>query len=351
MVRVDGREVGRTPWSNPGGLALGEYAVELAREDYDVYDTRIEVTERGLSSWSYPLARSTGSVIWEVEPVSTCYVLAAQKDDSMHQGVVGEGELELPTGKYDLTLSRDGWPDQTQSIDISANISETVRADFREATIVVASEPACAAVLVAGQEVGRTPYRLEDQVPGTKTYALRLEGYIEGAVEGPALPGRQLNLSASLEIAHFEIQDLGIEMRYIEPGAFMMGSLGNEEGRGDDELQYEVTLTQPFWLGATEVTQGQWQALMKNNSSLFKNMGQTAPVEMVSWEDAMQCCQKLTKRERAAGRLPLYVADGGAVGICVSCGHDGGVCWQSGCNELECIQQQYDYSSRRAETS
>ena len=63
-----------------------------------------------------------------------------------------------------------------------------------------------------------------------------------------------------------------------------------------------MTLTKGYWLGKTEVTQGQWEALMGSNPSNFK--GADGPVEQVSWEDAMQFCRKLTERERAAGRLP-----------------------------------------------
>jgi formylglycine-generating enzyme required for sulfatase activity len=63
-----------------------------------------------------------------------------------------------------------------------------------------------------------------------------------------------------------------------------------------------VILTRPFWLGRTEVTQAQWQAIMGGNPSNFK--GEDLPVDNVSWDDAMEFCRKLTERERAAGHLP-----------------------------------------------
>jgi formylglycine-generating enzyme required for sulfatase activity len=54
----------------------------------------------------------------------------------------------------------------------------------------------------------------------------------------------------------------------------------------------------------TEVTQGQWKALMGGNPSYFKNAGRDAPVEQVSWDDALEFCHRLTERERLAGGLP-----------------------------------------------
>lgn len=65
-----------------------------------------------------------------------------------------------------------------------------------------------------------------------------------------------------------------------------------------------VAISQGFWLGRHEVTQGQWTTLMGRNPSAFKELGADAPVEMVSWKDAMEFGRKLTERERAAGRLP-----------------------------------------------
>ena len=78
--------------------------------------------------------------------------------------------------------------------------------------------------------------------------------------------------------------------------------MGSSDGGSDEKPVTQVTLTKPYWLGATEVTQGQWEAIMGNNPSNFK--GGNLPVEGVSYEDAMEFCQKLTERERAADRLP-----------------------------------------------
>jgi len=95
------------------------------------------------------------------------------------------------------------------------------------------------------------------------------------------------------------VPDLNLEMVCIGPGTFTMGS---DNGADDQKPQTRVTLTHGFWLGKTEVTQGQWVALMGINPSSFK--GTDLPVEQVSWSDAIEFCRKLTNRERTARRLP-----------------------------------------------
>ena len=59
-----------------------------------------------------------------------------------------------------------------------------------------------------------------------------------------------------------------------------------------------------FALGQTEVTQGQWQALMGSNPSHFKQCGADCPVEYVSWNDAQQFIVKLNAGTGKAYRLP-----------------------------------------------
>jgi uncharacterized repeat protein (TIGR02543 family) len=70
----------------------------------------------------------------------------------------------------------------------------------------------------------------------------------------------------------------------ILPGSFVMGSPQNEVGRDVDEAQVSVTLSRAFWLGETEVTQGQWKALSGGfNPSANAACGDNCPVDRVSW--------------------------------------------------------------------
>ncbi|TVQ01853.1 MAG: hypothetical protein EA381_04485, partial [Planctomycetaceae bacterium] len=101
--------------------------------------------------------------------------------------------------------------------------------------------------------------------------------------------------------------DSQVKFCWCPPGSFRMGSPPNEPGRYDDETQVDVRLSRGFWLGQTEVTQGFWQAVMGTRPwSGESNVreGINYPATYVSWEDAVAFCDRLTSRERAAGRLP-----------------------------------------------
>jgi formylglycine-generating enzyme required for sulfatase activity len=100
-----------------------------------------------------------------------------------------------------------------------------------------------------------------------------------------------------------------MEMIFCPPGTFAMGSPTSESGRGGDETQHQVTLTNGFYLGKYEVTQAQYQTVMNGNSeglnadpSQFK--GSNRPVEKASWEDAQIFLSRLNSIEQSAGRLP-----------------------------------------------
>lgn len=85
-----------------------------------------------------------------------------------------------------------------------------------------------------------------------------------------------------------------LDMIWIEPGSFMMGSPEDELGRDKDEFQHEVTLTKGYWLGKYEVTQELYKVIMGNNPSKF--VGDNLPVEQVSRDDALEFCRKLTDK-------------------------------------------------------
>ena len=97
---------------------------------------------------------------------------------------------------------------------------------------------------------------------------------------------------------NFTVSQPTMAMIWIAPGTFTMSSTF---GTGDETV---VTFTRGYWLGQTEVTQGQWQDVIEAVPipSFFK--GSDHPVEQVSWALVKEFCLKIGERERAAGRLP-----------------------------------------------
>ena len=114
----------------------------------------------------------------------------------------------------------------------------------------------------------------------------------------------------------------GITLKQIPADTFQMGS-PDGAGYKNEHPQHEVRITRPFYLGVTEVTQAQYEAVMGNNPSYFsatgggkdKVAGQSTgelPVERVSWLDAVKFCNKLSELE---GRRPFYEINGGTVRV------------------------------------
>jgi formylglycine-generating enzyme required for sulfatase activity len=94
---------------------------------------------------------------------------------------------------------------------------------------------------------------------------------------------------------------IGMEFLLIPAGTFMMGSA---TGESDERPPHRVTISQPFYLGKFEVTQGQWEAVMGNNPSLFSG-NPNRPVEQVWWDAAQEFLRKLNAMEGGSKyRLP-----------------------------------------------
>jgi serine/threonine protein kinase/formylglycine-generating enzyme required for sulfatase activity len=107
---------------------------------------------------------------------------------------------------------------------------------------------------------------------------------------------------------------LGMVFSLIPPGQFQMGSPESEKERGDGEQQHLARIAKPFYLGAYEVTQSQFERVMGRNPSSFSNQGGDTekstgvdtsryPVENVTWYDAVEFCNMLSEKE---GLRPYY---------------------------------------------
>ncbi|MFM7574553.1 MAG: SUMF1/EgtB/PvdO family nonheme iron enzyme [Snowella sp.] len=146
-------------------------------------------------------------------------------------------------------------------------------------------------------------YRLIWGITGKKP---QLTNSSPSASQSSPLPVPQFPLTETLP------GNIKLEMVKIPTGSFLMGTEEAEVIRLNkkyetDRYKYEMPQhrvnLQEFYLGKYPVTQEQYQAIMGNNPSHFKDNPKN-PVESVSWNDAQEFCRKLSNKTKKNYRLP-----------------------------------------------
>jgi serine/threonine protein kinase len=92
----------------------------------------------------------------------------------------------------------------------------------------------------------------------------------------------------------------GIKLTLIKPGKFMMG-----DERMPDAPKNQVTLTRPFYMGVTEVTQGQLVNVM-GEMVRAKAKREELPAAFITWEEARNFCQLLSDRDEEKQAHRVY---------------------------------------------
>ncbi len=85
---------------------------------------------------------------------------------------------------------------------------------------------------------------------------------------------------------------IDLEMVMIPKGKFVMGNTGNYIGYPEEKPVHSVEISSDFLMSKYEITQKIYKTIMGINPSNFK--GDSLPVEMISWEDAIEFCNKLS---------------------------------------------------------
>lgn len=120
----------------------------------------------------------------------------------------------------------------------------------------------------------------------------------------------------AVEPPHARFNSLGMRFVRVPAGSFLMGSADDDPQADPDERpQHRVTISRDFYLGATEITQSEYAAVMGRNPSWFSADGGgrddvrgidvgNHPVDMVTWDEAVEFCRRLSdlKTERDHGR-------------------------------------------------
>ena len=197
--------------------------------------------------------------------------------------------------------------------------------------IALDSLVATAAVLSArrGQQSGRSDKRQPRTEVGRANRgdgaaALRKQASVKnGSRSGEPRRGLTLDLGKGVTM----------KLVLIPAGKFLMGSTKTETGRNDDEgPQREVTISKSFYIGAYEVTQAHWYAVMGTkpwNGKSNAKSGSDNAANFITWNDASKFCLALSKKTgrkvvlpteaqweyacRAGSKAAYYYGDDGSV--------------------------------------
>jgi formylglycine-generating enzyme required for sulfatase activity/serine/threonine protein kinase len=277
-VRVDGREQSgawRDGVLKVEGLEVGRRSVEVSHPSYRTDQTDLTITDQRTTPHEVRLAPLPGRITLEVSGPRA-------------------GEWSVEVGGEAVR------PASGNVLELAAQREHVVRVSAR------GWQAAEQRVRLGAAEQRRLSFRLEEA-----------RGPVPGQNAEVKLPG-----------------GVKVELVWIRPGDFTMGSPNTEAGRWDDEgPQTSVRLTRGFWLGKYPVTVGEFRAFAessgyrteaeRNPSSGMRvfeggswrdgpnrswrtefSDNDRNPVVGVSWNDAKEFARWLTERERAAGRLP-----------------------------------------------
>ncbi|MBF0627035.1 MAG: SUMF1/EgtB/PvdO family nonheme iron enzyme [Magnetococcales bacterium] len=156
-------------------------------------------------------------------------------------------------------------------------------------------------VTLTDSATGAYRYTPNSGVTGTDTFTFRVN---DGSVDS-----NLARITVTINAVAAEVTNsLGMTFKRIPAGTFVMGA-SDSDVSADSWLRYsiprhQVTISSSFYMQATEVTQGQWQAVMGNNPSYYPGCGISCPVENVSWDNIQDFISRLNSRDEGTYRLP-----------------------------------------------
>ena len=323
IILVAGEPAGTTPAVIE--IIQGEHNLTLQKEGYAPRTQRVEVTPG--------VAQNMGTI--ELQPAAGVVVLSSAPSGA---NVTVDGEfrgqtpltLEVgPERNHRLTVFKAGYKRHSFDLAMAAgeNTSRTVKLQARLGEVRFNILPAKATVKVAGQSRGQGSRTLSlPAVP--QSIEVSLEGYatahqrvtprqgLQQVVNITLLSAREAQLS---RIKPELTTSLSQTLLLFSPaqsgyGDFSMGASRRDPGRRANEVLHPVSLTRMFYLQTTEVSNAQFRLFQASHDSgqIEGNSlnREHQPAVQVSWQQAAQFCNWLSKRE---GLPPFYRQSSGII--------------------------------------
>ena len=294
-------------------LLEGEHELTISKDGYAAWDG--DVTAVSNVEQTLPLI--------ELQPADASLqvnTIPSRANITVNGRYRGQSPITLslsPGLDYQIGMSKAGYGVTTRSLrlDSAARDSITVDLSARVGTVTVNVQPSDATVYVDGRArgTGKTVVRLSS---APHKIEVRRQGFVDWERTVTPRPGYPQSLTAnlqSLDAVRRASVDRKLEtaggqtMIRVEPGTFSMGASRAEQGRRANEVIRPVTISSPFWISAHEVTNKQFAEFKRNHdpgsSTHIALAADNNPVANVTWSEAVQFCNWLSKKE---GRTPAY---------------------------------------------
>jgi len=319
-VTIDGEEIGLTPLSIE--LLQGEHEVLVKLNAHKAWTENLSVTARVDQDLPLiELEQADGLVLLQSTPSNAGVTL-----DGTYQG---QTPLELtiaPGQSHELTFFLNGYEELRRSIQTRPDeeLALDVSLEPILSSVVIIANPPDAELYINGEFRGPANQTVE-LLAASQTIEVRAEGFVPFVQEFVSRPGLEQRLNVSLITLEQErinnIQPMitsanGQELKLLYPGDFVMGASRREAGRQANESLRSISLTKPYYLSLTEVTNAQYKLFDPEHSSgvidRISLSNNNQPVVDITWEQAALYCNWLSEQEG----LPLFytVQNGRVVG-------------------------------------
>ena len=288
-------------------LLAGRHQLGLTKPGYKLWQTELSVKAQEHQQLpEAKLVKSDGKLQVQSTPAGASLTL----NDKYY----GQTPLEVaipPGQQYVLALSRAGYRQVTRTLSVESEQDSFVAFKLEPimGVIRLATSPPGAQLFIDGKPAGSATQQLE--LPAHKhQLRIALEGYASHEVEVLPQPGFAQQLEVQLQttakalaasIPQQITTKTGDKLRLVRPGALTMGASRREPGRRSNEVEREVLLTRPFYIGEHEISNQTFRVFDSRHDSgkhgrVLLNEDDR-PVVNVAWEQAVRFCNWLSKED------------------------------------------------------
>ncbi|HKI73390.1 MAG TPA: PEGA domain-containing protein, partial [Pseudomonadales bacterium] len=305
VVLVDGEDSGKTPDSVQ--ILQGSREIQLQKAGYKTFQTSIDVVAgKDQTVPKVSLVRADGKVNVTTAPAGANVTIGGR-----YRGQSPIAVTLAPGNSYEVLLSKVGYNAVKEKIDVAPDQDIELHEKLSPitGTLTLKVEPSGGKLFVDGKPVGEPSQRL---VLTARNHDIKIvkDGFAPYTKTITPQPGFAQQLMITLQtpeeaavaaIPEQVTTHAGETLKLIIPGDMTMGAPRREPGRRSNEIQKQVKMTRPYYLGVKEITNLEFNKFDPGHNSGIAGRAllteDDRPVVNVSWSDAAQYCNWLSSQD------------------------------------------------------